>query len=87
MMEHIIVIRMRRRRDGARQRKATQSLHRSLRDMSNPFHDANFRALYRLTPDMALGVVAELKPYYPQSSYANAIPIELKVSIQSTFTL
>lgn len=79
-MEYLIVQARDRQRAAGQQRQETLSLHRAIKDVTNPFADPRFQSVYRLTPDMALNLIEELRPYYPNSHSSAAIPIEIKVS-------
>lgn len=84
-MEGVITrIRRRRRQDDALSRRRVL---RSLRDASNPFEASAgvFTGKYRLTADMAMALVAEIKATLSGGNKCFSIPPEIKVSIVDNF--
>ncbi|CAG4931410.1 unnamed protein product [Parnassius apollo] len=59
-------------------RMQTMIRNKRFRDLSNPYEDPNFHSTYRLTLDLALAVVNDLKPVWQQHQYSSSLPVELK---------
>ncbi|CAG4962773.1 unnamed protein product [Parnassius apollo] len=60
-------------------RMQTMIRNKRFRNLSNPYEDPNFHSTYRLTPDLALAIVNDLKPIWQQHQYSSSLPIELKL--------
>ncbi|KAG8234172.1 hypothetical protein J437_LFUL007330 [Ladona fulva] len=84
-MNEFLGLALLRRRERERERLLRIQLNRKrlrrIRDESDPFavSDETFKSLYRLSIEMARGLVEELRPHMVEARRSTSIPVEIKV--------